>query len=133
MVAGIQVADHAAHTLGVMLLEEAGIVRKSVLPGDNSGYEPDLEIELGFEVRPGLRYSFLGKDKLASNSPEVFDPHRIVEGFGLYVAPSCDDDLEARPCPPPFRQHLPWVYPLIPAKLMLEALQPQWDFYELRT
>ena len=93
LVAGIQVADHAAHTLGVMLLEEAGIISKSVRAGDNSGYEPDLEIELGFELWAGLRYSFLGQDKLAIDSSEVFDPHRIVDGFGLYVAPSCDDDL----------------------------------------
>lgn len=93
MVAGIQVADHTAHTLGIMLLEEAGIIRKSVLAGDNSGYEPDLGIELGFELWAGLRYSFFGKDELASNSSEVLDPHRIVEGFGLYVAPSCDGDL----------------------------------------
>ena len=93
VVAGIQVADYAAHALGGMLLEEAGIISKRVLAGDNSGYEPDLEIELGFELWAGLRYSFFGEDKHASGLSEAFDPHRIVEGFGLYVATSCDDDL----------------------------------------
>lgn len=93
IVTGIQVADHAAYTLGVMLLEEAGIISKSILAGANSGYEPDLEIELGFELWADLRYTFFGEDKLPGDSSESFDPHRIVEGFGLCVAPSCDNDL----------------------------------------
>ena len=42
-IGGIQVADHAAHALGGMLLEEMGLITKSVKAGQSSGYDPDLQ------------------------------------------------------------------------------------------
>ena len=39
--AGIQLADHAAHSLGGMLLEEIGVIKKRVRAGESSGYHPD--------------------------------------------------------------------------------------------
>jgi hypothetical protein len=63
ILAGLQVADHAAHALGGMLLEEMGLVRKTVVAGEDSGYDPDLKIELGFELWASLRYALLGRNE----------------------------------------------------------------------
>ena len=57
-VGGVQVADLAAHSMGVMLLESLGYLKKTVKAGENSGYDPDLDIELGFELWASLRYAF---------------------------------------------------------------------------
>lgn len=97
-VAGLQVADHAAHVLGGMLLEEMGLLRKTVLAGENSGYDPDLAIELGFELWAGLRHALLGKnveiDGLSTPGDPV-SPYFQIEGYGLYIAPSCGQELAA--------------------------------------
>jgi hypothetical protein len=58
VVGGIQLADYVAHTLGIILLEQLGLITKKVSAGDNSGYDPDLQIEFGFELWATLRYSF---------------------------------------------------------------------------
>jgi hypothetical protein len=58
LIGGIQLADLVAHSLGMMLLEQLGLISKKVRVGENSGYDPDLEVELGFELWASLRYSF---------------------------------------------------------------------------
>lgn len=95
-IGGIQLADLAAHSMGIMLLEHQGIVRKMVKAGENSGYDPDLDIELGFELWASLRYSFFKapqpKPNAVSGDPvgdSVFD----VENYGLHVADTCDISL----------------------------------------
>ena len=60
-VAGIQLADLAAHTCAIMLAESLGFVRKTVKAGDNSGYDPDLDINIGFELWSSVRYNFLSE------------------------------------------------------------------------
>ncbi len=95
-IAGLQVADHAAHALGGMLLEEMGLVRKTVLAGEGSGYDPCLEIELGFELWASLRYALLGKNEEIEGLSTPSDPANPwfrVEGYGLYIASSCSDEL----------------------------------------
>lgn len=93
-VGGIQVADLAAHSMGVMLLEHLGHLKKTVKAGENSGYDPDLDIELGFELWASLRYAFF---KASQPIPGPEDPLGDlmfdVENYGLHVAPSCDDAL----------------------------------------
>ena len=102
--AGLQVADHAAHALGGMLLEEMQILRKVVLAGEGSGYDPDLEIELGFELWASLRYALLGHNEyIPGLSPPPDDPANPffrVEGYGLFISPSCPEKLaeHARNC-----------------------------------
>lgn len=93
-IGGIQVADLAAHSMGVMLLEHQGHLKKTVKAGEDSGYDPDLDIELGFELWASLRYAFFkapqpipGPEDPLGNS--MFD----VKNYGLHVAPSCDDAL----------------------------------------
>ena len=56
-VKGIQLADLVAHIFATMLLEQLGLVDKKVKAGENSGYDPDLEIELGFELWASIRYN----------------------------------------------------------------------------
>ena len=71
LIGGIQVADLAAHSMGVMLLEHLGYLKKMVKAGKNSGYDPDLDINLGFEIWATLRDSFF---KAAQPIPGPEDP-----------------------------------------------------------
>lgn len=95
--AGLQVADHAAHALGGMLLEEMNIVRKIIRAGGVSGYDPHLEIELGFELWASLRYALLGMSEyipgLSPASDDSINPYFRVDGYGLFVSPSCSEKL----------------------------------------
>ena len=75
LVGGIQVADLAAHSMGGMLLEHLGYLKKMVKAGENSGYDPDLDIELGFELWADLRYSFFMSGQPISRSEE--DPRGL--------------------------------------------------------
>jgi len=96
-VGGIQLADLAAHSLGVMLLEQLGLISKKVRAGENSGYDPDLEIELGFELWASLRYSFF-KSAKPKPGPIPDDPVGEmmfdVENYGLHISSSCSDQLQ---------------------------------------
>lgn len=95
--AGIQLADHAAHSLGGMLLEEMGIVKKQVRVGENSGYDPEMRVELGFELWASLRYALIGKNEhIEGLSPPPDDPANPffrVDRYGLYIAPTCPEGL----------------------------------------
>ena len=97
LIGGIQLADLTAHLLGGMLLESLGLVSKLVRVGDNSGYDPDLEIELGFELSASLRYQFfkapqpnLGGILDDPIGDLIFD----VENFGLHISDGCPQDLK---------------------------------------
>jgi hypothetical protein len=96
LIGGIQVADLAAHSMGVMLLEQIGLVKKMVKAGENSGYDPNLDIELGFELWASLRYSFF-KAPRPKPGPIPDDPVGElmfdVENYGLHIAASCDEKL----------------------------------------
>jgi hypothetical protein len=96
-VGGIQLADLVAHSLGVMLLEQLGLISKKVRAGENSGYDPDLEIELGFELWASLRYSFFKESQpKPGRIPDdpvgemMFD----VENYGLHISSSCPKELQ---------------------------------------
>lgn len=96
-VGGIQLADHAAHALGGMLLEEMGIVRKTVRAGENSGYDPETRIELGFELWASLRYALLGMNQyiegLSPPPDDPANPYFRVDGYGLFIPESCTEPL----------------------------------------
>lgn len=95
--AGIQLADHASHALGGMLLEEMGVVKKQVKAGENSGYHPDEMLDLGFELWASLRYALIGENHYFEGlSPPLEDPanpYYMVDGYGLYIASSCSNAL----------------------------------------
>ena len=95
LVGGIQVADLAAHMMGVMLLAHLGCLKKMVKAGKNSGYDPDLDINLGFELWADLRHSFFTSGQPISKSED--DPLGVstvnVADHGLHIATSCDEAL----------------------------------------
>ena len=93
-VRGIQLADLTAHTCSIMLKECLGLVSKKIKAGENSGYDPETEIDLGFELWASIRYSIfrsrvnsLGADPLLINAS--FD----VEPFGLFISEQCSEEL----------------------------------------
>lgn len=91
---GLQLTDMVPHTLGLMLLDQLGLIDKMVKAGPNSGYESDLEIELGFELWASLRYYFLGgrfPTEVNSNEDLVV----TVEDYALHIADSRPDILKS--------------------------------------
>jgi hypothetical protein len=92
LVRGLQLADLVAHTCATMLLGTLGLVTKQVKAWPNSGYDPDLDIDLGFELWAGLRHQFFSSglpDDIRSNEEMVVD----VEPYGLHIAEACDASL----------------------------------------
>lgn len=90
-VAGIQIADHSAHVLGSMLLEELGVLKKAVA----SQYPDDYKIEsvpLGWELWGALRYNFFSEVEHDIDVPRSL-PFAIVRGHGLYISEVCSAAL----------------------------------------
>lgn len=94
--AGIQLADLASHSLGGMLLEEMGLISKTVRAGEDSGYDPETMIEIGFELWASLRYLLIQSPQpirpLIGDDVQAY-PVFQVQGYGLYIAPSCPEKL----------------------------------------
>ena len=92
-VRGIQLADIVAHTFSIMLLETLGVIDKTVKAGENSGYDPDMDIEIGFEMWASIRYNFLCQSK--ENPKDDFDMAVYdVKPYGLYISEYCKPELE---------------------------------------
>jgi hypothetical protein len=90
-VPGIQVADLIAHTCGTMLLDGLGKTNK-IVNVPNSGYDDDVEIDLGFEMWAGIRYAFLSVGNGADIDDEDFAVV-LVEPHGLYIDPSASPEV----------------------------------------
>jgi len=91
-VRGLQLADLVAHTCGIMLLDQLGLITKTVKAGPSSGYDPDLDVGLGFELWATVRYQFFNgrlPAEINSNEGMVVE----VAPYGLYVANSCRSTL----------------------------------------
>jgi hypothetical protein len=93
-VKGIQIADLVAHTFATMLLEQLGLIDKKVKAGENSGYDPDLEIELGFELWASIRYSMIGKVDMERFEVGDGQPIKLTEPYGFYISSFCDENLQ---------------------------------------
>lgn len=97
IIAGIQLADLAAHTCAIMLSEELGFAPKTVKAGEGSGYDPDLDINLGFELWAGIRYNFLSAPlEIAADwngNQEEFVTN--VEPFGLHISENSNQALKS--------------------------------------
>lgn len=90
-ISGIQVADLVAHTCGTMLLDALGKINK-IVDVANSGYDDDVEIDLGFEMWAGIRYAFLSVGSGADIDDEDFAVV-LVEPHGLYIDPSASPEV----------------------------------------
>jgi len=89
---GLQLADLIAHTCATMLLDGLGLVSKLVKAGPDSGYDPDLDIALGFELWAKVRRRFFNgglPDNVQSNEDMVVE----VTPYGLHLAESCPPNL----------------------------------------
>jgi hypothetical protein len=88
---GLQVADLVAHTCSVMLLAQLGLVRKNVKAGENSGYDPNLDMELDFELWASVRYNFFAAPPPPYETwKSQLDWQVDVAARGLHVAETCD-------------------------------------------
>jgi hypothetical protein len=97
LVPGLQLADTVAHTCATMLLAQMGLVTKRVKAGDNSGYEPDDDVDLAFMLWAGLRWNFFGAPP---PPPQEWDSQLDwqidVDSRGLFIAASCSEKLAAK-------------------------------------
>lgn len=90
---GIQLADLAAHLASIQLKDALGLVPKMVKARENSGYDPDMDVELGFEMWATLRYTFFNEgSKLYTDDP-ITDANVRVEPHGLFISDYCDSHL----------------------------------------
>ncbi len=88
---GIQLADLVAHTCSAMLRAQLGGTEKTVKAGDNSGYDPDMDVELEFLLWASLRYAFISRPDTSRWKDEP-----VVDTTpGLYVDPACFVKLSA--------------------------------------
>jgi len=92
---GIQIADLIAHMCAAMLLGQLGLVNKTVKAGDNSEYDPNLEVELVFELWATLRYRFFAAPPPPVDTWKSQEDYQIdVESRGLQVAGHCEQKLK---------------------------------------
>lgn len=89
---GIQLADLSAHVKSIQLKTAMGLLKKIVKPINNLGYEPDIEVDIGFEMRVSLRYWFFN-EKYKESMDSIDDFYFTVEPYGLYVSDLCDKNL----------------------------------------
>jgi hypothetical protein len=90
-VLGLQLADLVAHTCAMMLLAELGLAKKMVKAGKNSGYDPDSDMELEFELWASVRYNFFAAAPPPPDQWESqLDFQVDVKARGLHVAAACD-------------------------------------------
>lgn len=90
---GIQLADLAAHIASIQLKDALGLVSKIVKAGENSGYNQDMDIELGFEMWATLRYTFFNKGSTIYTDDPIADVTVKVEPHGLFISDYCDSHL----------------------------------------
>jgi hypothetical protein len=77
-----------------MLREEMGLLSKEVRAGEDAGYDPELMINLGFELWASLRYEIMiGPNGASPDDDQLVAATFPVEGYGLYIAPSCSEAL----------------------------------------
>lgn len=88
---GLQLADLVAHSCSIMLLAELGLIQKIVKAGDNSGYDPDSDMELEFELWAGLRRNFFAEPAPHPDTwKSQLDWQVDVAARGLHIAKDCD-------------------------------------------
>jgi hypothetical protein len=90
---GIQLADLAAHIVSIQLKYALGLVTKLVKAGKNSGYDSDIDVELGFEMWASIRYTFFNKGSTIYTGDPITDATVKVEPHGLFISDFCDSLL----------------------------------------
>jgi hypothetical protein len=89
-VAGLQLADLAAHRCRVMLLGELGLNTKLVKAGAGSGYDPDTEFSIGSTMWGELRWLLMHGGHPTIQQVEAEGGHYVtVQGHGLFFSAGC--------------------------------------------
>ncbi|TYC55858.1 hypothetical protein FMN50_12600 [Rhodobacterales bacterium] len=92
-VAGIQLADCAAHLVSTMLLEELGIISKTV-PASTVYEGAEGEIELAWTLWASIRHALSGKE-FVGETDDYGVPEPLMSAFGLVVSDACSDAIKA--------------------------------------
>ncbi|WP_316827838.1 DUF3800 domain-containing protein [Pedobacter miscanthi] len=90
---GIQLADLASHMIATQLKGAMGLVTKTVKAGDNSGYDPDLDLELTLEMFAALRNNLFSKTQDAISVESLENAILDVYPYGLYISENCGEEL----------------------------------------
>ena len=91
---GIQLADLVAHMASIQLKSSMGLITKLVKAGLDSGYDPDEEMELSFEMFGTLRYCLFNEGNHNPQTGDQFiDAVMTVGKAGLFISESCSADL----------------------------------------
>jgi len=94
---GIQLADLVAHSCSIMLKESLGLINKTIKAGENSGYDPETDIEIGFEMWAGIRYNFFSTPPPHPDEWESqLDCVAKVDKKGLYISDNCTDEIKIK-------------------------------------
>lgn len=96
LIRGIQIADLAAHTASIYFKERLGLLKKYIKAGDNSGYHPEMQMELGFGMWAMLRYCFFSKKLDMMIDDPISDATQSVSPFGLYISELCNEELKEK-------------------------------------
>ena len=96
IIRGIQVADLVASKCSTMLKETLGLIDKTVKAGPKSGYDPDMEINIGFELWADIRYNFFSDPPINPDEwDSMLDCKAIVGKKGLFISENCTDEVKA--------------------------------------
>jgi len=95
VVAGLQIADLAAHLLGRMLLADMGIINKTVRAGENTPFDPDELLEHDYVIWSSLRHSFFMAP--SANDPDSISHYESLmfdmTEYALHISSTCSEDL----------------------------------------
>ncbi|MCK4629801.1 MAG: hypothetical protein KAT40_00055 [Bacteroidales bacterium] len=79
-----------------MLKEALGLVDKTVKAGNKSGYDPDTDINIGFELWADLRYNFFSDSLPDPDEWEnMLDCKAKVGKKGLYISENCAEKVRS--------------------------------------
>ncbi|MFS2151428.1 DUF3800 domain-containing protein [Rhizobium sp. Rhizsp42] len=87
-VIGIQLADCCAHAVATIILDEMGIVKRTMAANDAYQDDREGEIALGWFLWASMRYALTSGMPVNPDDPFFEDANR--QPFGLELSPGCD-------------------------------------------
>jgi len=90
---GIQLADLVAAYNGIQLKEEISQSPKILTYGEEFGYDPPIQANLGWELWAKIRYSMCHKDKCKADKDSVDMATFKTKNHGLFISKGCSKSL----------------------------------------
>ena len=78
-----------AHNAATILLSDLGIVRRTVLAGEGSPFDPDEELELEWTLWASLRHCFTSDERAYPGDSREPTEFTEFDAFGLFVSDLC--------------------------------------------